>query len=194
MKSRIILTAIVGLVIGLMAVFLERNGYLQQWRLLPAPPARVAKLASFSSRQLILSNFYIETVDNKVYTYFCNGTGNCWEQTELPKERSSTPCDYSLPAFAFTANPPQNVTGCLQSAYSYDDGSVGVAAYSLDSESGIWQWNHTNFTGVGAFLDDVWRIGRVTLLATLVGFLWDWLSQKRSGHLAAIQSPAKNEE
>jgi hypothetical protein len=177
--KRVILTTIVGLLISLGIVFVNHTGISRQWIRLQPPPAQVTKLVLFDGFAFF-GNFYIETVDNKIYTYFCSGQGgkqSCWEEAKRPDQTSAS-CDFSLPAFAFTTRPPQNIVQCLQRVTSPPDiDSTWVTAYALDKTGDIWVWDFSYHINWASLADDVLLIGEITFVAFFIGLIWEVFSQ-----------------
>jgi len=137
---KVIAVGTIGFILGYSQWRFNHDGYSQQWKILPSPPAEVAELIPTGEPPL-----FIKTLDGKTY-YLSYNYSEGWIQKSVPEEliypfEVTKPCDFSFPEFSRFSNAPNDVINCVQEKTNYGDGYIKFA-FIVDSTGNIWEWRH----------------------------------------------------
>ena len=141
---KIILSGILGFVLGCGLGLVTAFGYFVRWERLSTPPQTVSELIPYFYVPPIL----IRTSDGSIYRY-SSSTSEVWEKVPYSPNAENlpikvkNPCDFSSPEFSFISNSPENINYCIQEE-TYISYSLTSYTFVIDNNGNIWQWKRSN--------------------------------------------------
>lgn len=159
-RNRILPVTLLGvllLISGVMVFGVYTQSFSVTWQLLPSMPAKATDLLVVGS-----DSIWVKAEDQNVYR--CSKwTNECWVIDGVPKAESSSsyrvvrPCMSSSHEFLKEANPPIEITDCIQATTTLNE-LVVSATYVIDADGNVWRWMRSSsktglFELIGSFLD-----------------------------------------
>lgn len=112
-------------------------GYFVRWHRLPDPPAAATGLSLNETGDAFVLVARLASGDYVSLPFHLAA----WSPSGPPPPDSALPCTPSLAALAWTTNPPDGLTTCIQHMSRGADCHI-QRVYALDGDGRVWQWSN----------------------------------------------------
>lgn len=175
----LVLSTVAAFITALVVSSVDDAGYFVRWQQLPDLPVTATGLSlpETDSAHVLVARLASGDYASLAFR------ADAWSPSSPPPADSASPCVPLLLALAWTTNPPDGLTACIQHVSRGTDCHI-QRAYALDGDGRVWQWVNTGCAlgTLGVAIITFVASGLLYLVLLLgVAVLWSHRRAQRQG-------------